>query len=89
MLCTRALVPSCGGGKKTQTYKIIAKDVYSAQAGNANFYIDGEYSELHSCRTDGGRYGLFVAKQGFGLQVANCHFVSRATVGLGCDYWHC
>ena len=33
---------SCGGGKKTQTYKIIAKDVYSAQAGNANFYIDGE-----------------------------------------------
>ena len=25
-----------------ETYKIIAKDVYSAQAGNANFYIDGE-----------------------------------------------
>ena len=61
-------------GTGGDTYKIIARDVYSAQAGNANFYIGGEYSELHSCRTDGGKYGLFVDKQGFGLVVSDCHF---------------
>ena len=64
------------------TYKFIAKDVYSAQAGNANFFIGGEYSELHSCRTDGGKYGLFVDKTGFGLVVSDCHFEGSAVAGM-------
>jgi hypothetical protein len=65
-----------------ETYNFIAKDVYSAQAGHANFYVAGEYSELHNCKTDGAQYGLYVAKQGHGLMVNDCHFEGHSVTGM-------
>lgn len=61
------------------SYGLECVEVYSATAGNANFYIDGQYCTLSMCRTDGGVYSVYNGTNGDGLEIAKSHFEGPTT----------
>lgn len=61
-------------------YGLTCIDVYSATAGNADFYIDGQYCQLRRCTTDAGVYSVYNGANGDGLDVIDgCHFEGPTT----------
>lgn len=50
-------------------YAGIFTEVYSAQAGDSNFYIDGEKCALNKCTADGGLYSVRSTTNGYELDI--------------------
>lgn len=70
-------------GNNDGSYNFQVKDVYSARAGNANFYIGGQYSKLSRCLSDAGLYGAYIGPGGDHLSINDaCHFEGATTTGV-------
>ncbi len=57
------------------SYGLELDFIYSATAGNANFYIASSDSTMHRCQSDGGLYSVYAAAGSDELYIGGgCHF---------------
>lgn len=64
-------------------YGLACEHVYSAQAGNANFFIDGSDSRLSDCQSDGAAYSVYATANAQNLAiVGGDHYEGATNTGL-------